>query len=73
MEDAGGHRQTKEDVLDVALASPVANDGDVQSRRIGEALWAVVALARAWDVDAETVLREITAQAVEMGRASQGP
>jgi tetrapyrrole methylase family protein/MazG family protein len=39
-------------------------DADVRAARLGDALWQLVALARAWELDAETALREHTGAVV---------
>ncbi len=57
-----------------ALAAPAEDPGTPEGRAewVGEALWAIVSVARSWDLDAETALREASARFVRHVRGS-GP
>ncbi|MBK6767687.1 MAG: MazG family protein [Ardenticatenales bacterium] len=64
----GGGPPTAVDALRMAVAA--LDDTTPRAESIGQALWAVAALARAWGVDAETALRDATGDVERRVRAN---
>lgn len=69
---AEGHEVPASQGPRVALGALDDDPGSAAARaeRIGAALWAIAAVARVWDIDAETALREAALRFVEQVRRS---
>lgn len=67
----GGAPPTAVDALRMAVAA--LDDASPRAEAVGRTLWAVAALARAWGVDAETALRDVTGDVEHRVRANLAP